>query len=289
MMDESNFESLRMAYSSSSSNGFSSAASSFGVFTPTSGRSISPNSNPESLEFGNSFRSSTDSFPFGLTPPSSAVSPYFQADFKFEDTCGLYPSPAPVTPSRSHGFTDNLPCNYGQQAPSQVSNFFLFGAELAPSPMPLTPLQGPQFGQSWDNTCAQPWPQTDSPIDFGLKVEDEPYPSFPESVHPARRLFDDSAKKRTTALRKAQLLGSRTTTGGVRKRTKPSTPTTKALANGLEVPVAECNKVKCDWDGCDLVFKRKEHMVRHRNAQVSSPTTRKDMVANLPLATAPIS
>lgn len=259
MMDESDFESLHMTYPSSSSNSFSSASSSFGVFTPTSGRSISPHSNPESLDFANSFRSTADAFSYGLTPPSSAVSPYFQTDF------GLYPSPAPVTPSRSHEFTDNLLCNYGQQAPSQVSNFFPFGAELGPSPMPSTPLQGPQFGQGWD-PYAPSWPQTDSPIDFGANGEDGPYPSFPAPVHPGRRLFDDSAKKKATALRKAQLLGSRKTTGGVRKRTKPSTPPTKALANGLEVAVAECNKVKCDWDGCDRLFKRKEHMVRHRNA-----------------------
>jgi len=266
IMDQSDFESLNLAYPPSSSHSFSSASSSFGVFTPTSGRSTSPNSNPESLDFATSFGSAVDTFSYDLTPPSSAISPYFQADVRYEDPCVLYQSQPPVTPSRSHQeFTGHLLNSYGQQTPSQVSSFFPFGAELASSPIPPTPVHGSQFGQSWD-TWPTAWPQTDSPIDFVKKEEDSSYPPFSAPAHHGRRLFDDPAKKKTTALRKAQLRGPPTNTGGIRKRTKPSTPPTKALANGLEVPVAECNKVKCDWDGCDLVFKKKEHMVRHKNA-----------------------
>jgi hypothetical protein len=277
IMGQSDFESLSLAYPPSSSHSFSSASSSFGVFTPTSGRSTSPNSNSESLNFATSFGSAVDTFSYDLTPPSSAISPYFEADVRYEDPCVLYQSRPPVTPSRSQPeFTNHLLSNYSQQTPAQVTSFFSFGAELAPSPIPPTPLHESQFGQSWD-TWSTAWPLTDSPIDFVKKEEDSPidfvkkeedspYPSFSAPAHHGRRLFDDPAKKKTTALRKAQLRGSPASTGGIRKRTKPSTPPTKALANGLEVPVAECNKVKCDWDGCDLVFKKKEHMVRHKNA-----------------------
>ncbi|KAK1832768.1 hypothetical protein QBC39DRAFT_67520 [Podospora conica] len=267
MMDHGAFDPINLGYPPSSAHSFSSSdSSSFGPFTPTSGRSTPPNYD-SSLQFATSFGSTGDSFAYDLTPPSSAVSSYFQAGVKYEDPCTLYQPTLPVTPSRSQQeFGNHLLSNFGQQTPPQATSYYPFGLELAPSPLPATPVHGSQFSQSWD-PWSSTWAQADSPITFGKKEEDSPHSSFATPTHHGRRLFDDPAKEKTTALRKAQLRGSLTSTGaGIRKRTKPAMPSrTKALAHGLDVPIVKGNEFKCDWVGCDKAYQKKEHMVRHRN------------------------
>jgi len=259
------FDSHVMGYPPSSTSSFSSDAS-FGPYTPTSGRSTPPGC--DGMNIDTSFTSSVDPFSFDLTPPSSAMSAYFQIDMKPEDSCGFFQPRLLATPSRSQLGLSSLP--YGSEAnphtPSQSLDFCTFATALDPSPLPLTPMRSAQVGESWETWAM--WAQPESPISFekqqspfqhptAVKHERKTPLSFVPDDFSRRRLFD-TAKERTTALQHIQQESP------MRERVRPTKKEPKiVMMDGLPVEKISDDKFFCNWVGCTKRFQKKEHLVRH--------------------------
>ncbi|KAK0651498.1 hypothetical protein B0T16DRAFT_80701 [Cercophora newfieldiana] len=261
------FDAHVMGYPPSSASSFSSD-SSFGPFTPTSGRSTPPGS--DGLDINTSF-SSAGPFSFDLTPPSSAMSAYFHLDMKSitpEDPCALFQPRLLATPSRNHFSTSGLPYSndFNSQTPSQPMDLCTFTDGLGPSPLPLTPMRPVQGGESWD-----PWPmwvEPESPLfdsrhqtplqqPVSVKHERES-PASCLADNASRRRFFNTVKDRATALHQVQQESPS------RSRQRPSKKDPNiVVVDGLQVKTIRSEKHFCKWAGCTKRFQKKEHLVRH--------------------------
>lgn len=256
-----------MEYPPSSASSFSSD-SSFGPFTPTSGRSTPPGS--DGLEINTSFTSSVDPYSFDLTPPSSAMSTYFHIGLKTapEDACGFYQPPLLATPSRARLLESSdvaFRPDFNPHTPSQLMDFCAFTDGLGPSPLPLTPMRPVQGVERWDTWSM--WVEPDTPLfddrqhtplqQSAIKREREPSLSCAQSGFNRRRLFD-TAKGRATALQQIHQ------DSPLRVRRKPTRKEEDIfIVRGVEVTTISKERNYCNWPGCDKGFKKKEHLVRH--------------------------
>ncbi|KAK5660656.1 hypothetical protein OQA88_12020 [Cercophora sp. LCS_1] len=245
--DNFSFDSLD--YPPSSAHSFSSASSSFGPWTPTSGRSTPPGSDP--LDYTTSF--SADPYPsLDFTPPSSAMSSYFPMEIKGESPCELFQPRLPVTPSRAQA--DFYSFSFGscnsQTTPSQMQ-FYPFCGELAPSPLPATTLPSTQLDQNWDTSST--W----------IHADDEK-PIFEDWLQPAslnRRLFQ-TTQETTTALHQSMAQQSPLTRKGRPSRTSKRSAD-MVTDSGIPITTAPSGRFFCNFDGCNRGYQRKEHLKRH--------------------------
>ncbi|KAK0626948.1 hypothetical protein B0T14DRAFT_562814 [Immersiella caudata] len=269
------FDSHVVRYPPSSASSFSSD-SSFGPYTPTSGRSTPPG--PDGMNLDMCFTSSVDSFSFDLKPPSSVMSAYFQIDGKTEDPCGFYQPRHLATPTRNQlemaslSFRNDVDC----RTPSQPLDFGPLSNGMASSSLPLTPLRGVQGTERWEAWSMWPessdsptfdrWPYTtlQQPSPAKPKREDTPGELIPNSIPPfnlsgRRRLFD-TAQERAAALQNAQQdfpLRERTRTARRGANT--------VIVNGMPVKTISCEKQMCTWPSCKKKFQKREHLVRHQD------------------------
>ncbi|KAK1761258.1 hypothetical protein QBC47DRAFT_356355 [Echria macrotheca] len=311
------FDAHGAGYPPSSAHSSSSASSSFGPYTPTSGRStphagcdavdfVSSFASSSSSDFGpytptsersrshesdfamSSFSSSIDPFSFDLTPPSSALSAYFQIGSKDESAHDLFHAQIPTTPVRNTGlpgakaestfdmFQPRLPItptrdqemryvsssSYGTQlTPSQSMGCFYnpFSGELEPSPFPPTPIQTTQPGESWGTGSI--WVQPDSPGrwpgDFSpaTRIKQKAEVSTCLSLLSTQRKSAPKLKKETAAPDSPSI---------GRKRTRSSkNADTVVTKDGLVVSRTLPRKFRCQYHGCTRQYERKEHLKRH--------------------------
>ncbi|KAK0612854.1 hypothetical protein B0T17DRAFT_498807 [Bombardia bombarda] len=256
-----NFGSQPMACPPSSSNGSPYTSSTYGPYTPTSGRSTPPPHRSGSMDFACSFGSSVDSLPYNLTPPSSAMSAYFPMDLGGNDGTDFFQGGIPVTPSRNapdfSGFS--LGSCGGQLTPSQSMEFYSFSNELGHSPVAPTPIQNVQDFSAWA--------QADSPINF----EKQPSPAVNNTLRSMaqarqdgkrRRRFTEEAKHKTAALCTPQRAQQE-----YLMDVRPHMMNDKSPGDLITRPVntIPAGGFKCDWPSCthNKKYQRKEHMKRH--------------------------
>ncbi|KAK4451802.1 hypothetical protein QBC34DRAFT_43550 [Podospora aff. communis PSN243] len=263
-----------MGYPPSSANSFSSD-SSFGPYTPTSGRSTPPGS--DGMHFDMSFTSSVDPFSFDLTPPSSAMSAYFQIDLKTEDPCGFYQPRLPAIPTRNQLEMAQLPfrTNSNCQTPSQPLGFYPLSNGIESSILPLTPLRTVQGAEScttwsmWQESSESPkfdkWSYTtlQQPSTAKRKRVGTPVEFRPDSLDyglGSRRRHFDTAKERAAALHHAQQESP------LRERTRPvKKEPNMVMIDGMQVEKISSDRQVCDWPDCAKKFRKKEHLVRHKD------------------------
>ena len=242
------------------SSSFTSSASSFGPYTPTSERSTPPTTDLSGLAYG----SSIDSFSFNLTPPSSALSAYFQVGVKTEPGYDMFQSHDPSAQSHSQPELPGLPFGqYTEQlTPSHAVSFYQFANELGQSPLQPSPLAPIQPSPSWDNCSI--WAQVpDSPISF--EKHKVTLPSLTDlndqgetlafiTGHIGRRLFKVDKEQKSNKLNPITS----------RKRAKGAKNlNTIVTKDGLQISKVGGRNFKCAWEGCPNRYERKEHLKRH--------------------------
>ena len=292
-----NFNSQAMgSQSGCSNNGSSYSTSTYGPYTPTSARSTPPRSN--SLDFGSSFASSVDSYPFDITPPSSAVSAYFPLDMATGDGSEYFETGITATPSRNAVGYNGLASNCGGQMSltPQTMDFYSFASDTCTPTMVPTSMQVIQSGaQPWDSWSM--WGQTsNSPVDFhhrqtpmatrtfrsmdtvkqedltspsncsstsGLRSEVSMSPTCYSALAARRRVSVEDA---STALQRVQGDASPSLRPKLRAELRRTESYSSMVTDdGIQVKTIPSSKSKCDYPGCTArPFKRVEHMKRHK-------------------------
>lgn len=254
------------------STSFSSASSSYDPFTPTS-RHSTPHE-LSTMEFDDSY--SNGSHRVELALPSTMGKFMFGPVVKTEPEQMPFPDTPPNTPTKreltSFNYTEMNMAQNGSMGSLTLSNSFDMYASspeavIGATSFMMTPTQMLSGSEAADTYSSWSCP-CDSPISFpqeeqfcgNYEVLDidrqsiSPYhihdPTSPKQMQAQRKMLVNQIQRKTTELRYAQI---RTT----RKRSvKP---------DSAPVDVVQRAMCKCDYPGCQKVFRRTEHLKRHKH------------------------